>query len=230
MAKIENKRLQLTEKERPIWWKPNEYVQIVMNNDEMFFVWHKEAAKDGYTQIDEYYSIPVEMIARTWYVKEHSPECICLLGEDMKKVHGKMEHSKERLADEDFLLSIDLRNPENRTKENYIIAFQELLVKLLDGEIGVARYKAASEDFQVLIRESELFEPDIKPQITSIEELKQKLLQKAQEPNANIIDLIRSIKSLDEDGNLKARERQLDDIIIETDEVKDESEEIEIEI
>lgn len=230
MAKVENKRLYLSEKERPEWWKQDEYVQIIVNNEDMFFVWHRQAAKDGYIQIDEYFSIEVELITRKWTVKHHSPECICLIGEAIEMIREKIEKSKEKIIEEDFMLSRDLRDVDNIRKEDYIYSYKELLGKLLSGDIGVGRYKAAEEALQVLIREYELFEPESKPQVTSIEQLKQMLLDKAQQPNANIIDLIRSIKSLDEDGNMKTRERQLDDIIIETDEVKDESEEIEIEI
>lgn len=228
MAKIENKKLYLTEKERPEWWKPEEYVQIVTNNEDMFFIWHKQNAKKGYIQIDEYYTLTTEMIQRKWTVKVHSPDCICLIGEALDTLREKINKSNDKLEDEEeFILSIDLRKRENRTKANFIICYQDLLARLLEGKISVARFKAATEVLEVLIREHELFEPDIKPQITSIEELKQKLLQKAQEPNANVIDLIRSIKSLDEDGNMKVKERQLDDIIIETEETEKE-EEIEI--
>lgn len=230
MAKVENKRLYLSEKERPVWWKPDEYVQIIVNNEGMFFVWHRQGAKDGYIQIDEYYSIEVEIITKKWWVKEHSPECICLMGEAAERISAKIDRSKEKLADDDFMLSRDLRDVDNTTKEDYIYSYKELLGLLLSGEISVGRYKAAEEALQVLIREYELFLPDEPQKVTSIEELKQLLLQKAQEPNANIIDLIRSIKSLDEDGNMKTKERKLDDIIIETDEVKDKSEEFEIEI
>jgi hypothetical protein len=229
LAKIENKRLYLSEKERPEWWKPEEVVQIIKNNDEMFFLWHKQQLKEGYIKIDEYYSIEVEMIQKKWFVKEHSPECICVLNQSAEKIREKVERGKKRLEDDDFLLSVDLRDIDNMTKEGYIRAFKELLAKLLNNEIGVEKYKAAKDALELLIREYELFEPEERA-ITTVEELKQKLLQKAQEPNANIMDLIRSIKSLDEDGNLKARERVLDDIIIETEETGNDLEELEIEI
>ena len=57
MARITDKRLYLSEFERPKWWKPNEWVQIIIDKDDMFSIWHKPVGKEGFIQIDNYFSI-----------------------------------------------------------------------------------------------------------------------------------------------------------------------------
>ena len=230
MATIIDKKLYLLKRERPEWWKPDEYVQIVFSKENMLFIWHRKCFKDGYLRIDNNYSIELALNSNKWFIKEHSPDCICLLNNAGNIALRKFDKYKGKIdEDEEFILSRDLRDVANMKKDDYSYSYRELIARFLNKEIGAKEFKEAVTALGYVIENWDLFEvEENKNQINSIENLKNMLLKKAQDPQANIIDIVRTIKSLDEDGGFK-KERQLDDIIIDTEEENLEEFEIEIE-
>ena len=229
MAAIIDKKLYLLKRERPEWWKPDEYVQIVFSKENMLFIWHRKCFKDGFLRIDNNNSIELDLNSNKWFVKEHSPECICLLNNAGNVALRKFSKQKRKIdEDDDFILSRDLRDVANMNKEDYSYAYRELIAKLLEEEIEIKAFKEITPAIAYVIENWDLFEvEENKEKLNSIENLKNMLLKKAQDPQANIIDIVRTIKSLDEDGSFK-KERQLDDIIIDTEE--EDLEEFEIDL
>lgn len=230
MAKIIGKKLYLLKRERPNWWKPKEYVQIIFNEENMFFVFHRTAFKEGYLKIDENFCIELDIHLPEWTVKEHSPECICLLNNVARIAYERKEKSEETLRDKDNIFSKDLRDVKNMSKADYAFSFREAVALFVDGEISTSAFRELTKALDLIIRDWDIYdiEEEEEKQV-SVEDLKEALLKKAKDPNTNIIDIVRTINSISGDGEHN-KQRELDDIIIDTEESNDDLDELEIEI
>ena len=229
MAKIIEKKLYLLKRERPEWWKPKEWVQIIINKENMLFIWHRETFKEGLLQIDDNNSIDLDFFTKDWEVKKHGEKCICLLNKNGQIALRKVEKSKEKVEENDYIFSCLHKNVDDLTKEDFAKMSKEAVINLLKGKIEIKKFSELTKALNVMLENSDIYNisDGNEKKLTSIEDLKEILLKKAKDPNANIIDIVRTINSINADGR-EGKERKLDDIIIDTEE--DEEDDFEIEI